>query len=130
MSLILVIDDDPQVCAVITRALERHGYSVIQAHDGEEGARMAQQHTPALVLTDILMPNKEGLEVIRELRMAYPTVPIIAMSGGGSSVCADGVLKIARHMGAQHALLKPFALAELLSVVTSAIGDVPPAASA
>jgi DNA-binding response OmpR family regulator len=130
MSLILIIDDDHQVRAVITRALERDGYRVIQANDGEEGARMAQEHTPSLVLTDILMPNKEGLQVIRELRMAYPAVPIIAMSGGGSSIGADGILKIARHLGAQHALLKPFSLAELLSVVAATIGQSPPAARA
>jgi DNA-binding response OmpR family regulator len=122
MQPILVIDDDPQCRSVVRRALERAGYPVIEARNGEEGTRLAREALPSLVITDILMPDKEGLQVIRELHAAERSLPIVAMSGGSRHLAPDAVLRLARCFGAVDALLKPFGLEQLLAAVRSAVG--------
>jgi DNA-binding response OmpR family regulator len=126
MAPILVIDDDRQARGVVRSALERAGYEVREASDGSEGARLARDERPALVITDILMPNKEGLEVIRELREDDRALPIIAMSGGSQWMPPDALLRLAGYFGAQRTLLKPFSLADLLDAVRSAVGPADP----
>jgi CheY-like chemotaxis protein len=85
MRPILVIDDDQQARSVVRRTLERAGYVVVEAGDGEEGTRLALELEPALVVTDIIMPNKEGLEVIRELHDQLRQLPIIAMPAAAAT---------------------------------------------
>lgn len=122
MQPILVIDDDNQSRSVVRRVLERAGYPVIEAHDGEEGTRIALESLPSLVITDILMPNKEGLQVIRELHGADSTLPIIAISGGSHHLAPEAVLRVARCFGARDALFKPFGISDLLAAVRDAVG--------
>ncbi len=125
MGPILVIDDDRQARGVVRSALERAGYEVREASDGSEGVRIAHAEHPVLVITDILMPNKEGLEVIRELKDENHALPIIAMSGGSQWMPPDAVLRLARYFGARRTLHKPFSLADLLAAVRSVLDEDP-----
>jgi DNA-binding response OmpR family regulator len=116
MSTILVMDDDEQVRAMLRQALEREGYEVLDAPDGKEGMRLFREQGADLIITDLIMPEKEGLETIMELRRDFPDVKIIAISGGGR-VSADEYLDQAYKFGARVILTKPFALEELLDAV-------------
>lgn len=111
---ILVIDDDAAMRESIGLVLESAGFTVVEAKNGIDGMRLLQAEHPALVITDILMPQKEGIEIIREIRAQAPDIPIIAISGavGGQ---AD-YLKMARAFGANAVLAKPFEPKEMLAV--------------
>ena len=109
----LVIDDDDLVRVTIAAMLEAAGYVVVQAEDGQQGVQLFQQHQIDLVVTDILMPSKEGIETIVEIRQRNREVRIIAVSGGGA-IGATPVLDAARQLGADDVLSKPFSKAELL----------------
>ena len=96
--------------------LEDEGYEVICAVDGEEGLRMFESASPQLVITDIIMPNKEGRETIMQIRSRDPSMPIIAVSGSDRIGNAD-VLQMARQLGANEILAKPFKPRELTAAV-------------
>lgn len=121
MTKILVIDDDSAVREVIVMALQDAGYTIDEASDGREGVSRFKASRPDLVITDIIMPDKEGIEVIRDLKALAPDVRIIAMSGGGRTGNMD-FLNIATEFGATHILPKPFRLQEMLKVVTQVLG--------
>ena len=114
MTTILVIDDDDEVRDFLTRLLKRRNYSVVCATNGEAGLAALAADGVALVITDIVMPDMEGLETIKRIRRSRPDIPIIAISGGGSSQL--DYLKFARRLGADAALAKPFDPAELLEI--------------
>lgn len=117
MRHVLVIDDNQDLRELIQLVLERAGYSVALAPDGEAGLR-AQRARPAdVVITDIFMPNQDGLETIAALRKDYPAAKVVAMSGGGTKVKGEGTLLTAREIGAHFILLKPFDNVELLRAV-------------
>lgn len=116
MALVLVIDDTDGVRTLVRRLLESAGHEVIEARDGREGVARFQAHRPRLVITDILMPEREGIETISLLRAESPNLPIIAISGGGRSANLD-FLEIARDYGAAAVLAKPFRPAQLLQEV-------------
>lgn len=116
MALILVIDDDQALRRTMRRILVDAGHAVIDAEDGNVGMKRLHAEQPALVITDILMPNKDGIETIREIRQLSPRTKIIATSGGGSSGEAM-FLKAARVFGADAILQKPFRAADLLATV-------------
>jgi DNA-binding response OmpR family regulator len=114
MARILVIEDEESVRKIYRDMLEHAGHEVIEARDGKEGGSLFRQTQPDLIITDILMPNKDGVETIRELRHDCPDVRIIAITG------ARGVfnrLPAAEFLGAQRALAKPFTLKELRETV-------------
>ena len=113
MSSILVIDDEAPVRKVLRKALEREGYKVMDAADGLEGIGLYREHPTDLVLTDILMPEKEGLETIMAFRRNFPEVRIFAMSGGGliDSGCC---LEMAKGLGAARVYTKPIEIEGLL----------------
>ena len=113
---ILVIEDDLQHQRMLKQMLEESGYEVITAADGDEGIAACQALDFNIVLTDIIMPNKEGIETIVELRKSYPDLKIIAMSGGGRSTPLP-YLEMAKKLGAQKALQKPIRLSQLLETV-------------
>ncbi len=119
---ILVIDDDDQFRMMIVEMLERKQYKVFAASDGEEGIKIWQNAKPDLVVTDIIMPNKEGIETILELRRLNKAVKIIAISGGGRTNANDN-LRSAKLLGASLTLAKPFESAELLDAVEDLIGS-------
>ncbi len=113
---ILVADDDEQYRLMLQRSLERAGYSVTSADNGMTAIAAAMREDHALAVIDLLMPEKEGLETIRELRALRPAMPLIAISEGGRGDPAN-YLRAARLLGATAALAKPFSIQDLLRVV-------------
>jgi CheY-like chemotaxis protein len=116
MARILVIDDDDTVRLSVRLALEDADHLVEDAADGEKGVTMFRENPADLVVTDIFMPEKEGLETIDEIKRLRPETKIIAISGGGR-MDPDDYLTIAKSVGADHSLLKPFDIVKLAEVV-------------
>jgi CheY-like chemotaxis protein len=108
MALILLIDDNNQVRATLRLMLESLGHEVEEAEDGQRGLEVFQQHPAPLVFCDLFMPNMEGLETIRKLRKLAPGVKIVAMSGGIGDFGKPDFLRMARSLGADATLPKPF----------------------
>ncbi len=123
MKRILVIDDDVQVRQMLKQTLERKGYEVVDAADGAEGIKLYRAEPTDLVITDIIMPEKEGIETIMELKRDFPDVKIIAISGGGR-VDPGNYLEIARRWGVEHTFTKPFDRAQLLEAIQQLLADV------
>ncbi|MDA1099155.1 MAG: response regulator [Proteobacteria bacterium] len=113
---VLIIDDDNLVRATLARTLLQAGHEVIEAANGNEGLLKFDGRTIDLVITDILMPEKEGLETIRELRRSNAEVKIIAISGG-DRVNNLSYLSMAAAFGADDTLAKPYRLADLLAKI-------------
>jgi CheY-like chemotaxis protein len=113
---ILIIDDDPRLREATRAVLELEGFEVTLAHDGSQAAGVYRLQPAAVVLCDMYMPGKEGIETIEELRREFPGVKIIAISGGGSSGKTD-VLQLAQRLGAAGTLVKPFEKAALLAEI-------------
>jgi len=120
MATVLVIDDNDGLRAVVRLALETDGHQVVDAADGRDGLAMLGRHAFDVMVTDILMPNKEGLETIREARAAWPGLAIVAMSGGGGMESLD-LLQIALQFGADRILEKPFRPSELRAAVAEVV---------
>ena len=114
MKRILLIDDDPELLDVLSHVLSQAGYQVATAADGRQASALYRSHTPDIVITDIYMPDRDGLEALMELRRDFPRVKVIAMSGGISN---QEMLQVASALGASRTLAKPFEPAELLSAV-------------
>ncbi|MBI3758100.1 MAG: response regulator [Deltaproteobacteria bacterium] len=123
MTHILVIDDETSVRTLMRQVLEEEGYQVDEAGDGEEGLARLQATLADLVITDIFMPHKEGIETIRELRHRFPGVKIVAISGGGRQSRLEPPLSEAQLFGAHHTLAKPFTPQELLAVVNTTLSQ-------
>ena len=121
MKRILVIDDDAHVRVTLGAILGRLGFEVVSAEDGREGLDLFQQLAPDLVITDIIMPEQDGIATIARAREQSPQTRIIAISGGGRLGNSD-MLKLARAAGADDILAKPFAVADLIAVVTRTLG--------
>ena len=116
MVSILLVDDDESLRTMLGEVLRRAGYEVQEACDGLEAGKLYRSHPADLVITDLVMPGKEGLEMIMELRQSYPEARIIAMSGGGRNSSGD-YLRMAKMFGAQRVLDKPFSHQEILDAV-------------
>jgi CheY-like chemotaxis protein len=95
------------------------------AADGEQGIALHRKRPASLLVTDIFMPNKEGIETIRDFRAEFPNVPIIAMSGGGR-LKRHGSLSTAKALGAAAILRKPFTISDLLRTVAALLNDLEP----
>ena len=119
---ILVIDDEPLVRDMVRQILERAGYEVLDAPDGKVGMQRVREQVFDLVITDILMPEQEGIETIRMLHREFPQIRILAISGGGRRGKLD-VLPVAEVFGAHRSLAKPFERKELLDVVSSLLKE-------
>jgi CheY-like chemotaxis protein len=117
---VLVVDDDLMVVQAVAFLLEDRGFQVMTATDGAQGLRLYRTHRPDLVLTDIIMPEKEGIALTRELRSEFPDAKIIAMSGGGRIGNSD-YIKIARALGADAGLYKPFDDDELVDTIQTVL---------
>ena len=125
MKRILVIDDDIQVRQMLRQMLERQGYEVADAPDGKEGMKLFLQTPTDLIITDIIMPEKEGVETIIELRRDFPDVNIIAISGGSRGLDAQDCLSYVKGLGVSHIFTKPFDRKELLESVKDLLRSVP-----
>ena len=120
MYRVLIIEDDESLRHAIQRTLAAAGYEVQQAADGKAGLNAYRQQPSDVVITDIVMPDTEGLETIRELCRHDPAVKIIAMSGGGLGG-STGYLTLARRLGAHWSLTKPFSGDELRNAVAAVL---------
>ncbi len=120
MARILIIDDEAELRAMLRRMLEQAGHEVTEAANGAQGLRLYEQDAPDLIITDIIMPEREGVETIIALRRADPELPIIAISGGGRLAATD-FLSMAKKLGARHTLSKPFGRDQLLEAVSECL---------
>jgi len=116
MPRILIIDDDDIIRRMLRLMLTKAGYDVLDAADGKEGIERFRENDVDLVITDLIMPEKEGLEMIMELKTDFPDVKIIAMSGG-AQMGPEGYLQLADALGAQRTLKKPIAREDLLAAI-------------
>ncbi|WP_412563257.1 response regulator [Thalassobius sp. MITS945101] len=120
MATILLIEDDEAVRVTFEIILASDGHDVVVAEDGNAGLKIAGSQRFDLVITDIIMPERDGVEVINALRKAQADLPVIAVSGGGRSSSMD-YLGIAKMLGAAAVLAKPIGSTELLAAVKEAL---------
>lgn len=120
MPKILVIDDDVMVRNTIAKILRHGGYDVILAEDGAKGLVQFHRERPDLVITDIIMPEQEGIQTILELRREDPNTKIIAVSGGGRIANRD-FLRMAKSLGAVDTIAKPFLPKDLITRVQNCL---------
>ena len=124
MARILVVDDEAQVRDLLRRTLGTDGHEVITAEDGETGLEAATTRDIDLVITDLIMPNKGGIVFIKELRAQRPTMPVLAISGGGRTGRFN-FLPVAQTFPSVWSLKKPFRSAALLAMVRDALAGSP-----
>lgn len=124
MHKILVIEDDPTVRLVFSQFLANADYAVLVAENGKVGMAMMEKHRPDLIVTDILMPTMDGLEILMEIRKRQDATPVIAISGGMRNLPIS-FLKQARLLGASHVFEKPVPLDVLLDAIRELLA--PPA---
>ena len=113
---ILIIDDDEQVRRLLCLAMERENFVAVTAEDGRQGQRLFEENPTDLIITDLIMPEQEGMETITFLRQKYPAVKIIVISGGGQ-IGPEAYLPAALELGADRAFSKPFVVKELVDAV-------------
>ena len=121
MARILVIDDEDPIRSLLRRSLQPLGHEVVEAPDGAAGTRLFEASSFDLVITDLFMPEKDGIETVLDLRERYPEVKILVVSGGipsgGRSLDRSGPLADAEAFGADASLEKPFEIRKLIEVV-------------
>lgn len=120
MARILVIDDEAAVRGLVATILRNAGHEVIETSDGKKGIDILSREPFDLLITDLLMPEKDGIEIIMEARRDHPAIRIIAMSGGGMAAPSE-YLPMAELLGAERTLAKPFTGAELRALVDSVL---------
>lgn len=123
MGRILIIDDEAMIRDLLVKILEREGYETVTASGGKDGIKIHRENPADLIITDLIMPEKAGIETIMELRRDFQDVKIIAMSGGGK-IDSETYLQIAKTMGAIETIAKPFDLRELLKTVQELLEQV------
>jgi len=125
MAKILIVDDDPQILLFLRRILERDGHEVEEADDGRKAREIYDTKQFDLLVTDVVLPGKEGLDLILELERDYPGIKVIAVSGG-DRIEPGYYLELASILGAQHTLAKPFTPDEFLAKVRTVLGGQGP----
>jgi len=116
MARIYIFDDEPSILIMIKKMLEKAGHEVDIALNGSDGMKLFNKNIPDLLITDIIMPEKEGLETIFELRRTYPHLKIIAISGGGR-ISPEGYLPGAKLLGADLVFQKPLVQKDFLEAI-------------
>ena len=124
---VLIVEDDLELLRVMSHALEAAGHTVLQAADGEAGLKLFRAEPPDLVVCDIVMPDRDGIELIPEMRALHPAVKLLAISGR-QMIGALDVLSLARRVGADAVLGKPFAMEALVRAAEALLEDAPRAA--
>ena len=119
---ILVIDDDDQMRVLLRQVMEWAGFEVTEAEDGREGMQQQRRQPADLVITDLIMPEQEGMETIRLLKKEFPQTRIIAISGGGR-IGPEAYLPAAQELGADRVFSKPFDVRELAGAVKELLGN-------
>lgn len=120
MARILVIDDDPWILKIFQQILESEGHEITIATNGQEGLDLFRQAPTDIVITDMVMPVKDGLKMIMEMENEFPKVPIIAISGGGV-IEPERYLTLAESIGTRKTLTKPVSKQDLLDAVNDAL---------
>jgi len=120
MANILLVEDEPLVSETLSSAMKSKGHTVVTAANGVEGLKRFAERSFDLIVTDIIMPDKEGIEMILEMRRHKPDAKIIAISGGGRTGNVE-FLKMAESLGAMATLKKPIRLAEFLTVLNDSL---------
>lgn len=121
MARILMVDDDPQMQATLPLVLADGGHQVTLAANGKQALRELRAQPIDLILTDILMPEMDGLELIRAVRKEHPGVKLLAISGGSARLPGTDALQVARLLGARRVLPKPFSADEVIAAVADAL---------
>ena len=121
MLKVLIIEDDVEFRTVLKDMLERKGFEVYEASEGEEGIKVYNETPTEVVITDIIMPNKEGMETIIEFKRDFPDAKIIAMSGGGKGAATSYLKAASLFPNVKYTFQKPFPIADLLKVVESLV---------
>jgi DNA-binding NtrC family response regulator len=116
MRKIVIIDDDASLRGTLRVLLEKRGYTVAEAENGRDGIKKVESVGADLVLTDVIMPDQDGIETVQILRKTYPGTKVIAMSGGGSFRMNE-LLTMATKLGAEGRLEKPFTSEEVLKEI-------------
>jgi CheY-like chemotaxis protein len=124
MKRILIIDDNTQLRQLLRQILEREGYEVIDAKDSKSGTKLYRQTLTDLVITDVAMPDKDGIEILRELKRDFPDVKIIATTGDSQTLSAQYYLSAMKALGAERAFTQPFGRKELLNTVHELLNSV------
>lgn len=119
---ILVIDDEPTALDLLRRILEMNGYEVLSAVNGQKGVELFQQQPCDLVITDMVMPVKDGLQTILDLRSEEPDLPVIAISGGGT-ISKERYLAVAGYLDNVITIAKPFAIEDITQAVKKLLLD-------
>lgn len=127
MANILIIEDNEDVRDLISTVLQDAGHTTHVATDGAAGVRAFTATHPDLVITDVIMPEADGLEAIRRIRSLDPAARIIAMSGG-ALIRQDYYLRVAKPLGAMEVLPKPFEIDDLVRLVEACLRAPPPVA--
>ncbi|NOX76041.1 MAG: response regulator [Gammaproteobacteria bacterium] len=123
MAKILVVDDELQIRVMLKYMLEQDQHDVIEAQNGTDGSRLYRETQPDLIITDLVMPEKNGIDMLLELRKDFPAVCVLAISGGGGITGAFDYLPIAKLVGASDVLRKPFGMQELREAVRKALDE-------
>jgi len=123
MALVMIVDDDQQILKLLSEIIQKEGHQVVATEDGEQAFQQFQKQHIDLVITDLLMPNKEGLELIQELRGIRPELKIIAYSGGGK-MQPDNYLDFAKGMGADRVFSKPIPIKQLTTAVADLLSEL------
>ena len=122
MATILVLDDDEMILETLSIILKNEGHDILTGTNGNEGLRLCGEHKIDLVITDIVMPDKEGLETIGDLRRGFPGIKITAISGGGR-IGPKNYLQLAEKLGAHKTLEKPCKKKDILLAVQEVLGE-------
>lgn len=119
---ILIVDDEEMVRAVLTQLLAKIGYHILQAEDGIAAIKACTGQDIDLIITDLVMPGKNGIDLIMELKRSQGNIPIIAISGGGGIKGVFDYLSVAKLIGAQEIFPKPIDLEKLKNTVATLLG--------
>ncbi|MBF0549876.1 MAG: response regulator [Deltaproteobacteria bacterium] len=122
MAKILVVDDDRSLRKMLCLTLRKDGFEAIEAADGNQAIKLVESESVDLVLTDIVMPDKEGIQLIIELKRTNPEIKIIAMSGGGLAL-SELYLTMAKQVGADQIIAKPIFRDDLINMIRQLLGD-------
>jgi CheY-like chemotaxis protein len=120
---VLVADDSPEMRSMLSRYLEANGYQVTAVETGDDAIRVLKTRYFDLIVTDMLMPGADGIEVMAEIRKRYPSTRIIAITGGGNALDPNLCVRIAKGLGAHATLLKPFSIPQFAAALGRAVSS-------
>lgn len=122
---VLIVDDEDMIRMILSQLLSKDGYNILQAGDGEAAVRACTGQKIDLIITDLVMPTKNGIDLIMEIKRSQGNIPIIAISGGGGIKGTFDYLSVAKLIGAEEIFPKPLDLDKLRKITASLLGMTP-----